>query len=349
MKYLAYIIAFLACLLLFTSCEKAILGEEVQNSPEEKFELLWTDFNEHYALFEVRSLDWDSIYTTYRPLVSDLTTDVELWDIFTEMLDYLDDSHIFLFDRAANKLEISGYELNKTAHEVYRANNFRDNYLENFKAWDENGFFESAKIKDKEIGYIYIGAMDDFDETKIDDIIENQKDLDAIIVDIRSNKGGDGNIARYIADRFADGVHFTNTTEDKIGPARNDFSEKTEWFTAKRGPIQFTKPVVVISNRATISAGEDFLLAMNTFAHVTHIGDTTAGDFSNTSMHRFLPNGWEYRYSTQLTLLPDGSHIDGIGHIPAISVKNDMEDVLAGKDIVLDRAMQFLFEEYGIN
>jgi len=53
-----------------------------------------------------------------------------------------------------------------------------------------------------------------------------------------------------------------------------------------------------------VSAAEIFLLQMNAFDHVVQMGDYTAGDFSDGSMRRFLPNGWEYQYSVQMFLQP---------------------------------------------
>lgn len=332
-----------------TSCEKTIIGTEVGNTPRENFELFWNDINEHYGLFQVRGHDWDSIYNQYNPQVTGSTTEDELWDIMVAMNEYLDDSHTFIYDRENQKIEVSGYESNMAAHEVFEANPFVSNYLENHRSLDPNDYFQSAKIMDKEIGYLYIGAMDGWDETLIDEVIKEHESKKAIIVDIRSNTGGDANFSRFLASRFSDGVHFTHTTEDKIGPGRDEFSEKTKWYSSVGGPRQFTKPIVVITNRATISAGEDFLTTMKSFGHVSQVGDITAGDFSNTSMHRFLPIGWEYRYSTQRTLLPDGSSLDGIGHVPEILVKNEMENVMTGEDKVIETALQYLTDRYGIN
>ncbi|MEM6771412.1 MAG: peptidase, partial [Bacteroidota bacterium] len=81
---------------------------------------------------------------------------------------------------------------------------------------------------------------------------------------------------------------------------------------------------------------------------VTQIGDATSGDFSDTSMDRFLPNGWIYQYSIMRFLLPDGTSLDGTGHVPDIFIRNTVEDITADRDRVLERAFTFLFEAYGI-
>ena len=47
-------------LLTLTCCSPARRSEEV-------FEAVWETFDEHYALFEVKSIDWPALYDEYRP------------------------------------------------------------------------------------------------------------------------------------------------------------------------------------------------------------------------------------------------------------------------------------------
>lgn len=115
-----------------------------------------------------------------------------------------------------------------------------------------------------------------------------------------------------------------------------------------RGKAQFTKPIVVLTSDFTASAAEVFLLMIKDLPYMTIIGDTTAGDFSDVGMRRFLPNGWQYQYSIMMYLQADGHSLDGIGHIPDIFVRNSATDIQSGEDKVLERAITFLFDEYGI-
>jgi len=87
---------------------------------------------------------------------------------------------------------------------------------------------------------------------------------------------------------------------------------------------------------------------MNALPQVTQIGTATSGDFLDTGMSRFLPNGMQYQYSIMKFLLPDGTSLGGAGHVPYIEVRNSTEDISAGNDLVLERAFRFLLEEYGI-
>lgn len=128
----------------------------------------------------------------------------------------------------------------------------------------------------------------------------------------------------------------------------NDFDTPTSWFTNPEGSFQFKKPVILLTDRFTASGAEIFSLNMRAFEYVTVMGDSTAGDFSDISNTRFLPNGWVYTYSPQLYLTPTGQSLEGIGIVPEIYIKNTKDDIEAGNDLVLEEAIQYLFDEYGI-
>ena len=55
----------------------------VRNDAETNFELLWEEFNELYALFGRKGIDWEDVYDTYRPQVTPSTGEEELFQIVT--------------------------------------------------------------------------------------------------------------------------------------------------------------------------------------------------------------------------------------------------------------------------
>jgi len=337
----------LLVLFLFAACEKTFLGKDDVNEPERNFELFWSDFDEHYALFTVRHLNWDSIYQEYRPQVTPQTTDDQLWTIFSEMVDYLEDGHTVIYNPGVTDYQAQQALLDSTKAEFSRPL-VVSNYLESFKEVDEDGTFSYGKIKDKAVGYLHLFGMGDDFEKDIDQVMNELKNYDAIIVDIRNNGGGDGDFGAALAGAFADGEHFIFTAQTRNGPEHNDFDEITKFYTQPRGSEQYTKPVILLTDQYTVSAAEEFLWHMNAFAHVTQMGDVSAGDLSDLSSFRFLPNGWVYHYSIQMYLTPDGKTLDGVGFVPDVYVRNTEQDIAAGNDVVLERAFQYLKEEYGI-
>ena len=340
------IITSLLLFVLLCSCENLIIVEDEMNTPNNNFELLWNDFDQNYGLFEIRNINWDSLYTAYRPLINDQMTDQELWTTVTELLEELDDGHTSI----NNEVEsfISGYEFNGKSKLEYSRNLITDKYLEWRIDVESEENLSYGKIKEKDIGYIYLGQEGGRQPDVIADIIEELEDHKAIIFDIRQNVGGSDKYAHRMAGAFADDTYFAYTSETRNGPNHDDFGVKIEFFTTPIGDFQYTKPVMVLTDRRTISAGEVFLIHMKNLPHVEQIGDITAGDFSTTSISRFLPNGWTYNYSIQKFLLPDGTSLDGIGHIPDVYLKNTKEDIEQGNDIVLEGSFIHLLDKYGI-
>ena len=341
-------IAFLfICSLLLIACEKTFLGADEENSNTNVFEIFWNDLDAHYSLFSVRNIDWEQLYQTYRPQVNDDLSQDELWEIMTNLIEHLDDSHTTLYD--GSNIYKSGYALNEQSIAEFDGNLILSKYVENATQVTSESELYYAKIKEKEIGYIYLGSMNGENPGIIDNVLKKLEHYNAIILDIRQNTGGEDSYAARIAQPFADGEHFIYSVQTRNGPNYDDFDDKNLYYTYSNNTNAYTKPVIVLTDRRTISAAEIFLLHMNSFSNITQIGDTTAGDFSTVSNMRFLPNGWRYVYSIQKYLLPDGSSLDGIGHIPDIYVKNTVADINSSQDKVLERAFNYLFTTYGID
>lgn len=331
----------------FTSCQTLILGEPEANDPENNFEIFWNDFDQHYSLFTVRGWDWDSIYTVYRPQVTAQTTDEELWEINRQMVEYLDDSHTFVYWPGQAFFRGNSAEDDRLEAE-FSLPLILENHLEVIDSSRQEDYVYGS-LRGRNIGYLYLGSIDIADENFGDRLLNDIGHHDAIIIDLRNNTGGDDNVGADIAARFSDREELVYTVQERNGPEHTDFAGKTEYFLRKDGPVQFTRPVVVLTDKVTVSAAEVMLIYLKALPHVTQIGTATSGDFSDTGMRRFLPNGWQYQYSIMKFLLPDGvTSLDGTGHVPDVEIRNSAEDISAGNDLVLERAYSYLFEEFGI-
>jgi carboxyl-terminal processing protease len=64
--------------------------------PERNFEFLWETFHNRYPFFELWHVDWKKQYETYRPKITNKTSERELFDIFCRMLRPLNDGHVEL-------------------------------------------------------------------------------------------------------------------------------------------------------------------------------------------------------------------------------------------------------------
>lgn len=328
------------CLATTISCENPLIGDDPANTAENNFEILWGQFDRYYALFSLKGVDWNQVYTDYRPRVTATTSHTELWETVTEMLEILDDSHIELHDPVLNWEYISGFADNDQARREYDIQLIQNKYLGNAFQFTNDGGIMYGDL-DKEIGYIKVFDFER-EHKDIDLVISRLEQFPAMVVDLRTSRGGTTEGVINISGRFADQVRFVFTLQTRNGPGYDDFDAPTKKYIVPSGPMQYTKPVVVLTDRFTPSAAEHLTILLADLPHVTHIGDSTAGVFSDQFGYKFLPNGWLYTMSYQLALYPDGTTPEGIGVVPDIYIRNTELEIATGTDKVLEFAIEFL-------
>jgi hypothetical protein len=99
------------------------------------------------------------------------------------------------------------------------------------------------------------------------------------------------------------------------------------------------KVIVLIDDRA-ISQAEHSCLFFEQAANVTFIGTHTHGSNGDVTAIR-LPGGWRMWFTGQAVRHVDGRQLQQIGIQPTIVAEPTIAGVRAGKDEVLDRAIQF--------
>lgn len=337
-------ILFTFCVTIaFSSC----LKDDIGTSHENTFQYIWDEMDQNYGGFGPRNIDWYAIYQTYYPQVQSSTTDRELWEVCTDMLDLLDDLHVVMYSSDLDEGYSSNTEFDEDLVErEFELDIVKDNYIEDFTTVlaDEKDFVYGM-IRGKNIGYIFIPNFEFNDSNwheKIDDAIRFLQNTDGLILDVRNNDGGAPIIDRFMAARFVGEEKLAFTIQTRNGPNHDDFDAPTEYYSKPAGPLQYTNPTIALTNHAAVSAGEEFLLFLENQSHITVMGDTTSNAFSSVAFNRLLPNGWEFGYPNQLYLYPDGSSPEGIGIVPDIYIRNDSLDVQNGIDKILEQAIEML-------
>lgn len=323
--------------------------------PEKNFEQLWQTFNKRYPFFELRNVDWNRQYQIYRPKVSGKTKDEELFDIFCDMLDPLDDGHVGLeakLGKAQTKRTFTA-EKKPKFYQEFTDREIKHLFKTTEKTLTDYGFSSLKKTKawmllytrSATLGYMRIRELEDIKKRKLaaalDKISGDFCDLDGFIIDIRDCPGGDDDIAIQIINRFCDQrrIAFHRTT--KTGPAARDFSALKTWYVEPQGDKQFIGPIVLLTCDAVFSGGEAFALAIGELPHVAIIGDHTNGIFSYT-LEKDLPNGWEYCLSYQIYYSADMICYEGRGVPPDIELLNTKADIKKGIDPLIVRAIDEL-------
>lgn len=331
--------------LLLTSCEKILTGQEGQRiDPIATFERIWQDFNDHYGLFAVKQIDWDSMYLTLRPQVSETMSDRQLYDVIVAMLSPLQDNHVTLYPasnpelpRWANDLENGTYHIRDFDWAVVK-----QNYLQSSR--EHNPVVRSGYLR-PDIGYLYLEHLDaprkDYAKPLDAILKEFATNTRGLVLDLRNCSGGYDPNGQYVAGRFATERHLYMRTRKRNGPARTDFTDPVEWFVEPSGDFQYAKPIVVLTSSTTASAAETMLLALLTRTGITQVGATTSGAFSDNPMFE-AGNGWMYTISVGDYRDAGGRSHEGIGLIPDVLNSSTREELQAGKDRALEKAIELL-------
>ena len=338
------IITITALLALFMSCDKSILGHEPSaDNPEEIFETLWQDFDEHYPLFGVRNVNWDSLYTVYRPMVTKDISQDSLWGVCTSMMSHFNDRHTSIWQIDGDKKSFNtGIHLVSDAYMEFTHPAIMDE-LEANSIERPHHHMLYGKVANKSIGYLHLAAMRDYKLNDLNTAIEAVTQYNSMILDLRLNRGGTSSYRMAALSWLSDNDDVYSFQQSRSGPNHDDFNPKYPVYNIK-SDNPYNGQIVVLTDRATVSAGEWVLLSLKTCDNVTQIGDTTSGCLSTVSMHRYLPNGWVYRYSMELITMPDGSTLESVGIAPDIYIRNDNYTIIGAnqEDAVLKKAIDFL-------
>jgi C-terminal processing protease CtpA/Prc len=106
------------------------------------------------------------------------------------------------------------------------------------------------------------------------------------------------------------------------------------------GP-RFRGPVAVLIGARTYSAAEDFAVAFDAMQRGPLVGEPTGGSTGQPLTVR-LPGGGAARICTKRDSYPSGKEFVGVGVQPTAKVAPTVADLLAGRDPVLERALEIV-------
>lgn len=327
-------------ILAISSCEKLFFETEPENNPEAMFEDLWNTFNTEYASFNVRGVNWQEVYDNYRPLVTAETSDEELADIFKQVLRVLDDGHVSLIVPGQEIFRSNKIYDEQTGLELFDLELIKTGYMNNeYKGggedWNTYGWIG-------DIGYLHISGFRD-NVLEMNAILDYFDSAKGLVFDLRANEGGDFTYAMTEFGRFTEEERFIFRSRTKSGPGEAAYTEWYDWSLSPSGPY-FDKPIVLLTDRLTISAGERAVMVLKSLPNLTHVGDTTNGAFA-TKLGKELANGWDYSIVSQQLEYRDGMDYEGTGMPPDIVMKNTLEEINQGHDMILEEALRIIQEK----
>jgi len=333
-------------LLFQTKPDKNISPNQNSNLNKKAFLEFQKFFPKEYSYASMKGIDWNVIIRKNRNELENARSNSEFAIKLVKMLRMAEDPHLSIVSdgQLIGTKYLNAVENNYNYKAVY-------GILKDIKVSGVTSNF--AGIIDS-IGYISIGSWTSdpntlkyktFGDTtgieaSFDEILENLSKLPNLIVDVRSNSGGNEAFAKDFASRFIK----ESTPYEKV----KYFNEKTGLFdnvytktlepSAKQ--MNYSGNIYVLSGPSVFSSNESFILMMKQVPNAKVVGMKTYGSSGNPIPHT-LSNGVIINLPSWQAYTLDGRLIEGSGVEPDIEIKTIKKDFTT-KDALLESIIKMI-------
>ena len=314
-----------------------IVNQAESNLNIEDFEAAWDRVNTVYPYLDYKQINWDSIYTVYKPQAEQAKGD-EIYTVLIEMLGELKDMHIHLKTNGGSVISTylpPRWLKDKYAYDPIIVRNYFDKEL----IVAGEGRIEYGIIPGN-IGYIYMATFDnDYLINYFSEALAFVKNTNSLILDIRHNNGGSYQnlvavVSRFITSPLEKPEYYVLGEQITLPPFK------------PQGDFQYVNPIIVLINGVCYSTGDIFPEVMKQISTVTVVGDTTGGGSSGSTSSApaeyKLPSGKTIFVGTTDWRRYDGLPYEWIGVPPDILIQQTKEDIEKGIDGQLEHAIDML-------
>lgn len=343
----------------------------VEDTPLANYDVFWATFAENYPFFGLHGVDWGTTGKKFGPLVTSKTSPDELFSIFSQMLEPLLDAHVVLdvFPSGTPR----GKDWLKTPLREVWLHKLDPEPLEDADFERANDIIESRYIDGKvqafcrgqiRFGFMqggrvgYLGILSFHQYTADDDlpkglaciraaddaIFAKTRSVRALIVDVRSNGGGEDAFVLELASRLADRRYLAFGKQARINSAKTvRFTSPDAIFVEPSGGQRYLGKAILLTGRHSSSAAETFAMAlMGRRPEICRIGESTQGVFSDV-LDRRLPNGWRLVLPNEIYVTAGGKSFDVSGVPPDVAVAGfSRKNFIKQRDPTLETALAFL-------
>lgn len=338
-------------------------------------------FKEYSISIELQQLDWDQLYYQALSSIDSTSNVEEMLYAMNDMLQPLKDVHSSITTdegsaEAINKplygqvyfeeyLALAELEFPLTEQQYLEAVAYVEEQIEIQRslpflyAENDEDIHSSADdlivwFKNEGLGYMRIEAMtgysDDDDNEEMLEVLESAletalsdlSDTDGLILDVRTNGGGNDFISLAIVSRFIDEATHIYSKQARL---ENGRTELVEVLLEPSQSTIYHAPIALLTSASTVSAAETFTLSMSSLEQVRVFGEATQGALSD-ALDKILPNGFVVSLSNEYYLSTDGEWYEGLG----IPVDVEVEQFTAYErseevDLSVEAAIAWLSEQ----
>lgn len=325
-------------------------------NPVDNFNALWNLFNDNYAFFEHRNVDWDKIREDYMPMVENVSSQTEFYGIIKAVLDSLNDGHVTMRvpDSVFTETREESIDFETVKNEI--PDSILDTYMDAPKTYNF-GTISWGQLKGTNVGYIIVPRMFGFpnygltegefnmklnevfnadpgpgyeyfmDEEQgvhdaMEEIYTDLSETDSIIFDLRFNQGGFNGPAMAFLSHFIIepyDAHIRTINTNTLEPLEEAYHVEPATENV------FEQPIYLFTSHWSASAAEIFVLSSMQSEHISRYGSNTRGLLSEV-VWAVLPNGWEVSMSVDIVSDLAGNIYEVTG-IPVDYSMNYSEDI----------------------
>lgn len=200
--------------------------------------------------------------------------------------------------------------------------------------------------------YVYVTITDFLDDRRLTIQLwermiaaAKQNGAQAIIIDMRNNRGGRGFLADQMAAYFFSEPHELGNTGFYNAQIDDFFFDpaSAERFILPEPDLRYDGPVVLLVGPNCRSACEFFSYDMTIADRATVIGQYPTAGLGGAIRQFFMPGGIRVQYTAGRAVDADGNiHIEGTGVAPDVVVPVTEESVFSDGDPVLEAALTYL-------
>ena len=328
-----FVIAF-SMLVLF-SCKDILVPSPEANTHVQDLESAWKRIHDVYPYLGFKGINWDSLHGIYRGRAEQAKGD-EIYLVLRDLLSELKDGHVYYRTEGGGEVYPYYPRRHRKDRHAYSPFVVRKYFDRELRLTGSSSV--EYEILPENIGYAFLS---DFHENYLAEefpgVLDFLKNTKGLILDIRQKRGGDYRNVEAVVTRFL------------TAPlARYDaYTYGEKWVLPPfqpRGPFIYSKPVVVLINGSTFSAGESTTEILKQLPQVTAVGDTTGGGSlggGDESLY-YLPSGKSISVGFIDQRRYDGLPWEWLGIAPDVRVEQTEADIVAGRDKQLEYAIGLL-------